>query len=141
MTITFENDNNVIVYALVKIISYARENQYIILAQSIWWISSVIGLQQGSEIYIDTLKERLNTGPQEDRRPSTANHIQEDLISDIGPVSVHPERRVNLGNTIEDISNLDRVNQERDQQSRIVAGTKRFIQRSKTDRRAFKKWK
>jgi len=47
MPITFENDNDVICYALEKIISYARDNQYIFLAQSIWWISSVIGLQQG----------------------------------------------------------------------------------------------
>jgi len=53
MTITFENDNNVIVYALGKIISYARNNQFIFLAQSVWWISSIIGLQQGLIIRID----------------------------------------------------------------------------------------
>jgi len=58
MTITFENDNDVIVYGLEKIISYARENQYIFLAQSVWWIASVIGLQQGLIIHIDNLKNR-----------------------------------------------------------------------------------
>jgi hypothetical protein len=56
MTITFESDKDVIVYALEKIISYARNNQYIFLAQSIWWISSTIGLQEGLVIYIDNLK-------------------------------------------------------------------------------------
>jgi hypothetical protein len=60
MTLTFENDNNVIVYALEKIISYSRENQYIFLAESIWWISLIIGLQQGLVIFIDNLKIRSN---------------------------------------------------------------------------------
>jgi hypothetical protein len=58
MTITFENDNDVIVYALEKIISYARDNQYIFLAQSVWWISSIIGLQEGLVIHIDKLRIR-----------------------------------------------------------------------------------
>ena len=31
MTIGFENDNDVIVYALEKVIAYARDNQYIFL--------------------------------------------------------------------------------------------------------------
>jgi len=63
MPITFENDNDVIVYAFKKIISYARENQYIFLAQSIWWIASIIGLQQGLIIHIDNLTNRSNVTP------------------------------------------------------------------------------
>jgi hypothetical protein len=43
MTITFANDNDVIIYALEKILSYARDTQYIFLAQSVWWITSIIG--------------------------------------------------------------------------------------------------
>ena len=58
ITITFDNDNDVIVYALEKIISFARNNHYIFLALSIWWISSLIGLQQGLAIHIDNLRER-----------------------------------------------------------------------------------
>jgi len=58
MTITLENDNDIIVHALEKIISYAKENQYIFLAQSIWWISSIIGLQQGILTYIDNVRKR-----------------------------------------------------------------------------------
>jgi len=61
MTFTFENDNDVIVYALEKIISYARNNQYIFLARSVWWISSIIGLQQGLIIHIDNLRNRSKT--------------------------------------------------------------------------------
>jgi len=56
MTIAFENDNNVIVYVLEKIIDYARKNQYIFVAQSIWWIASIIGLDKGLVIHIDNLR-------------------------------------------------------------------------------------
>jgi len=58
MTLTFESDHDVIVYAFEKIIFYARHNRYIFLAQSIWWISSIIGLQQRLIIHIDNLKVR-----------------------------------------------------------------------------------
>ena len=58
MTITFENDTDVIVYALEKIIAYARDKQYIFLVQSVWWISSIIGLQQGLITYIDNLTDK-----------------------------------------------------------------------------------
>jgi len=45
MPITFEDENDVIIYALEKIIFYARSNQLIFLAQCVWWISSAIGVQ------------------------------------------------------------------------------------------------
>jgi len=59
MTITFANDNNVIVYALEKIISFARINWYIFLAQSVWWTSSIIGLQWGLGSHIHNLRKRI----------------------------------------------------------------------------------
>jgi len=59
MTITFENENDIIVYALEKIICYARDNCYIFLAQSIWWIASVIGLAEGLATHIDNLRIRF----------------------------------------------------------------------------------
>jgi hypothetical protein len=58
MTVTFESDSDVIVYALEKLIFYARKNQHIFLAQSVWWISSIIGLQQGLITHIDNLQIR-----------------------------------------------------------------------------------
>jgi hypothetical protein len=62
MPITFDNDNDVIVYALEKVISYARTPQYIFLAQSVWWFSSIIELQEGLVIFIDNIKARSNIG-------------------------------------------------------------------------------
>jgi len=59
MTITLQNDNHVIVYALEKVISKARKTQQILAADCIWWLASVIGLEQGFIIYIDNLQKRF----------------------------------------------------------------------------------
>jgi len=73
MTITFENDNHIIVYALEKIISYARRSQQIFVAQCVWWIASVIGLELGLISYIDNQqsREELKQGPLEPEASST----------------------------------------------------------------------
>jgi hypothetical protein len=47
MMITFENENDVIIYALEKVIAFARRTQQIILAQCVWWIASVARFEQG----------------------------------------------------------------------------------------------
>ena len=57
MTITFENDNDIIVYALEKIVSYARELQYFFVWNCVCWIASVIGLDEQLRKYIDNLAE------------------------------------------------------------------------------------
>jgi hypothetical protein len=55
MLITFTNDNDVIVYAPETMISYASNNQNIFLTQSVWWISSIIRLQEGLITHIENL--------------------------------------------------------------------------------------
>jgi hypothetical protein len=58
MTVTFENDNDVIVYALEKIILHARRTQQIFVAQCVWWLVSIIGLEEALVNYIDKLHGR-----------------------------------------------------------------------------------
>jgi hypothetical protein len=58
MTIPFKNDTDVIVYTFEKIKSYATDTQDIFHAQSVWWRSLIIGLQQGLITHIDNLKIR-----------------------------------------------------------------------------------
>jgi hypothetical protein len=58
MTITFENDNDIIVYALEKVIAYSRRTQQILVAQCVWWLASVIGLEQGLVLHINNLHGR-----------------------------------------------------------------------------------
>jgi hypothetical protein len=98
MTITFENDNDVIVYALGKVISHARKTQQIFVAQCIWWLASVIGLEQGLIDYIDNLPQQEDSVPasgkessisrnsREDKRTPQSEHLQDSLAG------IHPER-------------------------------------------------
>jgi hypothetical protein len=48
------------VYTLETIISHARQHQNIILVLCVWWISAILGLQEGLVIHIDDIKEREN---------------------------------------------------------------------------------
>jgi len=62
MTVTFEKDNDVIIYALEKVIFHARRTQQIFVAQCVWWLASIIGLEQGLITYIDNLQSRVEVG-------------------------------------------------------------------------------
>jgi hypothetical protein len=79
MSITFGNNNDVIAYALAKIICYARSNQYIFVAQCVWWLASIIGLQQELVIDIDHLRVQTEACP-------TCSNV----YPDIG--NIHPNR-------------------------------------------------
>jgi hypothetical protein len=89
MTITFENENDVVVYALEKVISYARRMQQIFVAQCVWWLASIIGLDQELVNYIDNLKSRINVSIIPEKAPSVERNVsptprdnQEDLRQD-----------------------------------------------------------
>jgi len=58
MTITFEDDNDLIIYALEKVISYTRRSQHIFVAQCGWWLASVIELESGLVNHINKLYGR-----------------------------------------------------------------------------------
>jgi hypothetical protein len=82
MTIEFESESDVIVYALEKIISYARKNQYIFVAQSVWWISSIIGLQEELVSYIDKLQLTI-VGKVAPEKESTISLVHPDRVANI----------------------------------------------------------
>jgi hypothetical protein len=58
MTITFKTDADVIIYTVEKIISFARENQYLFVANCAWWIAGMTRLDSGLTIFIDNLETR-----------------------------------------------------------------------------------
>jgi hypothetical protein len=62
MTVTFDSDSDIIVYALEKIISFTRENQYLFVANCAWWIAGITGLDSGLIIFIDNLESRKRIG-------------------------------------------------------------------------------
>jgi hypothetical protein len=126
MTITFKSDKDIIVYPLEKIISYARDNEYIFLAQSVWWISSVIGLQEGLIIYIDNLKARESIG-----NPG--------LLNPLGKLSIHPDRvlRVQGSDSEYNDSEPESVSTtETDIHNEVINNCEAFLEQSKQERKA-----
>jgi hypothetical protein len=78
MTITFENDNDVIVYASEKDISFARNSPQIFVAQCVWWLASIIGLEQGLTNYIDNLHSRVEVTIDSEELPDTTDSTPKD---------------------------------------------------------------
>jgi len=124
MTITFENDNDAIIHALDKIISFARSHQYIFLAQCIWWIASIIGLQQGLATHIHNLRKSVAITDRtisEERlthiaidnsmvrnvvivqeQSASRRDIQEDSRFNPAFDQVHPDRRIQVNQEADD---------------------------------------
>jgi hypothetical protein len=142
MTITFENDNDVIVYALEKVISYARRTQQIFVAQFVWWLASIIGLEQGLIIHINNVQSRTEKSNQSEGQKSdrglrevsaTPRDIQEDPRINIFAEDIHPDRRDQIQITDDDISRLD-IQDTRHE--KLVEETNSFIHLSKKARMA-----
>jgi len=85
--ITFKNDNDVIVYALEKIIEYARKNQYIFVAQCVWWLASIIGLESGLVTHINSLRVR-------------AEVYEAPSVTCSNPGVIHPDRLFQVQDSI-----------------------------------------
>jgi hypothetical protein len=133
MTITIESDMDVIVYALEKIISFARDNQYIFLAQSVWWISSIIGLQQGLIIHIDYLKIRSNLTSVTTEDLSAGKRKVQDNCEEVeatGP-RLHPSRleRLERSNSEYSDSEGDSIStSETDIHNEVIENCERFLE-------------
>jgi hypothetical protein len=92
MTITFENDSEVIVYGLKKIIAYARRTQQVFVAQCFWWLASIIGLESRLVNHIDTIREREDVFGQAqstERNPGVPDQ-------DLHPPPIHPDRVLHI---------------------------------------------
>jgi hypothetical protein len=103
MTITFENDNDVIVYALEKVMAYARRTQQIFVAQCVWWLASVIGLEIRLIAFIDNPRSRID-------------------------VTVIPEKVPSVGRTV---SPTPRDNQEDERQDKILEECEEYLKDSR----------
>jgi len=126
MTITFESDNDVIVYALENIIIYARDNRYIFVAQSVCWIASIIGLTDRLVTHIDNiciLSETYKAPVQEVEQLS----LEKEVV--IAPRDVQADSAVNS-----EFSNL-----HRDRAKQVIKETEEFLNNSKRQRKEFKR--
>jgi hypothetical protein len=84
MTITFKNDSDVIIYALEKIISWARSQQYLFVANCAWWLAGVTGLDSGLIIHIGNLETRRNIGRY------SISPVPRDIARSVSPISREP---------------------------------------------------
>jgi len=144
MTITFENDNDVIAYALEKIICYARDNRYIFVAQSVWWLASVIGLSEGLATHIDNLRIRFEANQlvleenQLSLGKDLTTSISKGLDNTTQESSIHPSRIPQINKDSED-SETERSQAQLDRATTVTQNTKKFIGQSRKERRVFKK--
>jgi len=128
MAISFENDKNVIVYAFEQIISYTRQHQYIFVAQSVWWLAPVIGLQEGWTSHIDNLQKREIVAKQEELKLRQERQITSQ--SEYLPSQVHSDRIIQISNERE-ISVTPRNLPEDPRACRILDRAERFLAQSR----------
>jgi len=129
MPITFENDNDVIVYALEKVIDYARRTQQIFVAHCVWWLASIIGLEPELIIHIDTLRDQGRVSPQ---IYSTAGN-QQVPDQDQYHQQVHADR-VSQVDKEKSVSTTPRDLTEDLRLDRILESTERVVQETFRDR-------
>jgi len=143
MTITFENENDIIVYALEKIICYARNNHYIFVAQSVWWIASIVGLSEVLAMHIDNLRIRFEASHlilEEDQLSSGKDlpkKSPEHCDTPIQEGHIHPDRILQVGKGIEDPED-DNSQPELDRATLIVQSGNKFIGQSRKERQALR---
>jgi hypothetical protein len=140
MTITFEHDNDVIVYALEMIISYPKRTQQIFMAQCIWWLASVLRLESDFVDHIDKLHGRVVVKEPIDSQvdPSASRDIEEDPQLSRKENWIHPERR---SQTNLDICDLDLNDTIKEPRPEVIEPIKSFLARSRKERKAFNKQK
>jgi len=144
MIVTFENENDIIVYALEKIICYARDNHYIFVAQSIRWIASIIGLSEGLATHIDNLRIRFGASQlisEEDQlfpEKDLPNKLSKHRDLEIQESSIHPERVFQVNKDRED-SEVEGSQAQLSRATTIIQSTKAFIEQSQKERKALRK--
>jgi hypothetical protein len=129
MTITFENENDVIVYALEKVISFAKRTQQVFVARCVWWLASIIGLEQGLIIYIDNLRSRENLTKSNQVPTGSKGTLQQERLSQ----QVHPDRVAQISRT-RSVSVTPRDLTEDQRLDRILDIAERVVQDSFRDR-------
>jgi hypothetical protein len=129
MTLTFENDNDVIIFALEKVITYAKKTQQIIVAQCVWWLASIIALEQGLVNHIDNLEKRKNLTELRQEIATEASQSRQSFLQ------FNPGRVVQTSNT-RAVSTTPRDLTEDQRLDRILECAERVIQESFRDRQS-----
>ena len=112
------------------------------MAQSVWWIYSVIGLSDGLVTHIDNLRVHSegNRVPLEIEQSSSGIEVSttsnDHLSIDIDGSCVHPDRISQINNTVNDSYEIENSEPELERASLIIQSANRFIGKSRKERRA-----
>jgi hypothetical protein len=117
MTVIFENDNDVIVYVLENVIFHAKRTQQIFVAQCMWWLASIIGLERELINYIDKLQSRVNVTVIPEKVRTESRLVPEEV----------PVRRVS-------VSPIPRDQQEDQRRDQVLKECEVFLRNSKKQR-------
>ena len=133
MSITFENDNNIIVYTLERIISYARRNQQVFVAQCVWWLASIIGLEEELIIRINILRRKTVIVSQESIGDSGKESVAKNTVEIQETVTnIHPDRVTQITSTREvsatprDLAENKRLDQVLERAELVLEESKRI---------------
>jgi hypothetical protein len=137
MTISFESDNDVIVYTLERIISSARKTQQIFVAQCVWWLASVIGLESGLTIHIDNLRKRSELVPQELFAERETVPVAKKSTGDTS-TNIHPDR-VSQVTTSRAVSATPRDLAEDKSLDQVLDKAEQYIEQSELAKGSYKK--
>jgi hypothetical protein len=143
MTITFETDNDVIIYVFEKLISYARRTQQVFVASCIWWLASIVGLEQGLVAYIDNIQTRQKviivpeTVPDKQKSLSPVpRDIHEDQRRD--QVLKECEGFLKESGPLREISTLKSKGKNKKERINALASTKQLLKKDRKNPKQFK---
>jgi len=143
MTINFEKEIDIIVYALEKIICYTRDNHYIFVAQRVWWIATVIGLSEELATHIDNLRIRFEVSQiisEEDQLSSgqaLPNLLSKHLNITTQESCIHTDRIPQINKDSES-PEAENSQAKLDPATIVIQSTKRFIKQSRKERKALR---
>jgi hypothetical protein len=132
MTKTFANKSDVIIYNLERKVSFAREKQYLFVANCAWWIAGVIGLDSGLTIHMNILATRrhleqreISTVPQDIARSVYEDSDQRKIEEELLPVSCHSKQQAKRNTRTLRSNTGNRVNKLfRRQRKKLAKGKK-----------------
>jgi hypothetical protein len=117
----------------------------------VWWLASIIGIEQGLIIHIDNLAKQLDISTGRVPQPVPNDKIQQERLVSLVPRDIqenpqchskadhtHPDGRNQIDNSNLDISNLDLGVPEIPPPD-IVVSTESFLVKSRKKRKAFNK--
>jgi hypothetical protein len=129
MPITFKIDNDVMVYDLEKVISNARRTQQVFVAQCVWRLASIIGLEQGLINHIDNFQGREVITAQTIVPTEHQQVLRQDQLAQ----TVHPDRVAQISNQ-RSMSAVPRDLTEDQLLDRILESAEQVIQESFRDK-------